>query len=83
MLVISSREFRDNQRKYLDMIDNNQHIIIQRGKNKAYVLSRVSEDDQYFMDPKVTAHVKEGIADYKAGRVVKMTREERKKMLDL
>lgn len=68
---------------FLDMIDNNQHIIIQRGKNKAYVLSRVSEDDQYFMDPKVTAHVQEGIADYKAGRVVKMTREERKKMLDL
>lgn len=83
MLVISSREFRDNQKKYLDMVDNNQHIIIQRGKNKAYVLSPVSEGDRYFMDPRIVSHVMEGIADYEAGRVVKMTREERKKMLDL
>ncbi|AWW33243.1 MULTISPECIES: type II toxin-antitoxin system Phd/YefM family antitoxin [Echinicola] len=81
MLVISSREFRDNQKKYLDMVDNDQHIIIQRGKDKAYVLSPVSESDEYFMDPKVMAHVREGIADYEAGRVVKMTKEERKKML--
>lgn len=83
MLVISSREFRDNQKKYLDLVDNNQHIIIQRGKDKAYVLSQVSEEDQYFMDPNVKAHIMEGIADYEAGRVVKMSREERKKMLGL
>lgn len=35
MLGISSREFRDNQKKYLDMVDNNEHVIIQRGKDKA------------------------------------------------
>jgi antitoxin YefM len=83
MIVISSREFRDNQKKYLDMVDNNQHIIIKRGKDKAYVLSPVSEEDRYFMDPEVKAHINEGIADYKAGRVVKLTREERKKLLGL
>jgi len=39
MLVISSREFRDNQKKYLDLVDQDEHIIIQRGRNKSYVLS--------------------------------------------
>ena len=36
MLVISSREFRQNQRKYFERVDNGEHIIVQRAKDKAY-----------------------------------------------
>ncbi|QDH79704.1 type II toxin-antitoxin system Phd/YefM family antitoxin [Echinicola soli] len=83
MLVISSREFRDNQKKYLDMVDNNQHIIIQRGKDKAYVLSPVSESDEYFMDPKVKEHVLKGIAQHKAGKTTKVDPQDFDKLLGL
>jgi len=83
MIVINSREFRDNQKKYLDMVDDNQHIIIQRGKNKAYVLSPINEDDQYFMDPKVKAHIMEGIAQHKAGQAVQLDKKDIKKLLGL
>jgi hypothetical protein len=45
MLVVSSREFRDNQRTYLDKIDNGIDILIQRGRNKSYKVSQVALDD--------------------------------------
>ncbi|ROO15061.1 prevent-host-death protein, partial [Flavobacterium psychrophilum] len=45
MIVISSREFRDHQKKYFDLIDTNEQVIVQRGKNKSYKLVPVLEDD--------------------------------------
>lgn len=83
MIVISSREFRDNQKKYLDMVDNNQHIIIQRGKDKAYVLSPVNEEDQYFMDPNVKAHISKGIEQHKTGKTTKIDPKDFDKLLGL
>lgn len=37
MVVISSAEFRNNMKKYLDAA-NNERVIIQRGKNESFVL---------------------------------------------
>jgi antitoxin (DNA-binding transcriptional repressor) of toxin-antitoxin stability system len=48
MLVISSREFRNNQAQYFNRVDNGEKIIVQRGKDKAYALTPVSEEDLYF-----------------------------------
>jgi PHD/YefM family antitoxin component YafN of YafNO toxin-antitoxin module len=48
MIVISSREFRQNQKKYFERVDKGEHIIVQRGRDKAYTLTPVSEDDMYF-----------------------------------
>jgi len=45
MLIISSREFRDKQVEYFDRADNGEQIIVQRGKNKAYTLIPVTEND--------------------------------------
>lgn len=45
MLIISSREFRDNQASYLDRIDSGEEILVQRGRNKAYKIIPVSEED--------------------------------------
>lgn len=83
MLVISSREFRDNQKKYMDLADNNQQVIIQRGKGKAYALTPVSERDRYFMDPEVTAEIREGIAQYRAGKTTKVNKADLDQLLGL
>lgn len=48
MVIISSREFREKQAEYMDLADNGEQIIIQRGKNKAYSLTPVLKDDLYF-----------------------------------
>lgn len=45
MLVISSREFREKQKHYLDRIDAGEEILLQRGKSKTYKISPVTEDD--------------------------------------
>jgi len=51
MLVVSSREFRDNQARYFDLADNRDQILIQRGKNKAYRLIPVTKDDYIYPIP--------------------------------
>lgn len=83
MLVISSREFRDNQKKYMDLADNNQQVIIQRGKGKAYALTPVSERDRYFMDPEVMAEIREGIEQYRAGKTTKVNKKDLDQLLGL
>lgn len=83
MLVISSKEFRDNQKKYFDLVDQNQQVIVQRGKDKSYVLVPISEEDRFCLDPKVIAEVKEEIEDFKAGRVKKVDKKDLNQLLGL
>jgi len=52
MRIVTSREFRDNQKKYLDMVDNKEQVIVKRSKNRAYKLVPVSEDDMLVDIPK-------------------------------
>ena len=43
MRIISSREFNDNQKLYFDLADQNEQIIVQRGKDKAFFLYRLTK----------------------------------------
>ena len=83
MLVISSGEFRDNQKKYMDLVDRNEQVIIQRGKEKAYALTPVGKEDKYFMDPKTLADIQEGINQYKEGNTIKVDQADLNKLLGL
>lgn len=51
MKIVTSREFRDHQKKYFEMVDNNEQIIVKR-KNRAYKLVPVSDDDMLVDIPK-------------------------------
>lgn len=51
MRIVTSREFRDHQKKYFEMVDNNEQIIVKR-KNRAYKLVPVSDDDMLVDIPK-------------------------------
>jgi len=68
MLVVSSREFRDRQKSYLDKVDAGTEILIQRGRNKSYKVTAVSEDDTLMTKEEFFAKIDEGIAEYKAGK---------------
>lgn len=83
MLVISSKEFRDNQKKYFDLVDQNQQVIVQRGKNKSYALVPIHEQDRFFLDPKVIEEVREGIEEYKSGKTIKVGKNELDQLLGL
>lgn len=83
MIKVSSREFRQNQKKYFDKVDAGEQIIIHRGKNKAYALTAISKDDVYFnaeMIDKIKRSVQQA-ADDETVRI--STSEEIKELLGL
>jgi hypothetical protein len=51
MIIVTSREFRDNQKKYFDMVDKNEQIVVKR-KNRAYKLVPVTDDNMLVDIPK-------------------------------
>ena len=69
MLVISSREFRENQKMYFDLVDNNEQVIVQRGKDKAYVLTPITEADRFFANPEVKARILHSLEQAKKGEL--------------
>lgn len=72
MLVISSREFRQNQRIYFEKADNGEQIIVQRGKDKSYALTPISEDDIYF-NADMVEKIKESLDQVAQGKVKTIT----------
>ncbi len=66
MLVISSREFRQNQKEYFERVDKGEHIIVQRGKDKAYALTPVSADDMYF-NAEMVKRIKQSLQEIEQG----------------
>ncbi len=72
MLVISSREFRQNQRIYFEKADNGEQIIVQRGKDKSYALTPISEDDIYF-NAEMVEKIKESLDQVEQGKVKAIT----------
>jgi len=83
MLVISSREFRENQKMYFDLIDKNEQIIVQRGKDKAYVLTPITDTDRYFANPEVKKRIKHSIAQAEKGKVTTLKKSGIKKLLEV
>lgn len=68
MLVVSSREFRQNQRLYFEKADKGEQIIVQRGKDKSYVLTPVDDENLYFNADMVT-RIKKSLNEAEKGDV--------------
>lgn len=83
MLIISSREFRQNQRMYFEKADNGEQIIVQRGKDKTYALTPIKEDDIYFNEDMVEK-IKKSAKQAKDGQFIEIsTSKEIKELLGL
>lgn len=75
MRIITTREFRENQKSYFDLAEK-EKVIVHRGKNRKPVLltpiEESEESDMYFSDPKVIASILRGIEDLKEGRIIRI-----------
>ena len=71
MIVVSSREFRANQRKYFNLARTNDVVITSRAHG-SYRLVPVSQDDTLIDTATLDAKIRQGIADYEAGKVYRM-----------
>ncbi|MDR1975301.1 MAG: type II toxin-antitoxin system Phd/YefM family antitoxin [Bacteroidales bacterium] len=79
MLVISTREFRQNQKAYFDQVDAGVDVLIQRGNNKSYKITSVKEDDTLMSEKEFFAKIDRSLQQYKEG---KYTSIKSKKALD-
>jgi len=68
MVIISSREFRDHLKKYFDLVDQNEQVIVQRGKDKAYVLVPVNDVDRLSVNEELIQTVQEAEAELSYGK---------------
>ena len=75
MVVVSSREFRANQRKYFDLARIKDVVITSRSHG-SYRLVPVSENDTLIDQATLDAKIRQGIADYESGRVHRMNEGE-------
>lgn len=71
MVVVSSREFRANQRKYFALARVNDVVITSRSHG-SYRLVPISESDTLIDRDTLYAKIRQGIADYESGKVHRM-----------
>lgn len=84
MLIVSSREFRDNQKKYFDSVDNGEQVIVQRGKDRSYKLVPVTNSDICMTEEEFYEKIGRSIQQAKEGNVLKVsTNDDLKKLLGL
>jgi antitoxin YefM len=76
MIIISSREFREKQKMYFDLVDKNEQVIVQRGKNKAYVLSPITDTDRYFADKAVKDRLNHSLHQAEKGELTTLKKED-------
>ena len=71
MVIVSSREFRANQRKYFDLARINEVVITSRSHG-SYRLVPISDGDTLIDHATLDAKIRQGIADYESGKVSRM-----------
>ena len=71
-MIISSREFRDNQKKYFDLADQNKQIIVQRGKDQAYVIVPLKDVDRLSVNDELIQTVQEAETEYQKQKTTKI-----------
>jgi hypothetical protein len=82
MIVINSREFRENQKKYFDLVDQNERVVIKR-KNKSYELTPEIKNDRFFYDPRIQERIAKSLQSLKEGKGIKLTEQEQEDLFGL
>jgi len=67
-MIISSREFRDNQRKYFDLVDQDEQVIVQRSKDRAYIIVPLNDSDRLSVNNELIQTVQEAEAEYRKSK---------------
>ena len=76
MLVISTREFREKQKSYLDKVDTGTEILIQRKRNRSYRIVPVTKEDTLMSKEEYFAMLDRGLQSIKEGKGKEYTLEE-------
>jgi PHD/YefM family antitoxin component YafN of YafNO toxin-antitoxin module len=72
MIVVSTSEFRNRQKNYLDKVDLGIEILIQRGKNKSYKIAPVTDDDTLLSKEAFFEKIDRSLQEAKDGKILSM-----------
>ncbi|MFA6831226.1 MAG: prevent-host-death protein [Bacteroidaceae bacterium] len=80
MIIVNSREFRENQKKYFDLAEV-QRVIIKRKDKFMELVSHGNtipegispSNDSYFDNPRNIEDIEKGLKQAKEGKIVKLT----------
>ncbi|MGY6520741.1 MAG: type II toxin-antitoxin system Phd/YefM family antitoxin [Mongoliitalea sp.] len=81
MIVISSREFRENQKKYFDLVDQNERVVIKR-RNKSYELTSEVKNDRFFENPEILDRIEKSLRSLEEGRGIRLSEDEQRKLFE-
>lgn len=83
MIIVSSREFRDKQRNYLDKVDEGIEVLIRRGKNKSYKITAISDEDALMSEEEFFKKIDKAKEEIEQGKSTTIkTKEELMSFLD-
>ena len=68
MLVISTRQFRDNQRQYLGRVINGEDVILKSRTEGSFKLVPILDDDTLMSKEQLNAIIEQGLQDIKNGK---------------
>lgn len=78
MRIITSREFRANQKKYFDMAEK-ETVFVSRRNGRPIIIKVAEEDD--LLSKEELSSIQRGLEDIKAGRIYEMKSGETLDML--
>lgn len=75
MVIVSSREFRTNQKKYFALALSND-VVIKSRNHGSYKLVPITDDDSVINADTLQAKIARGIAEFEHGKVVAISEGE-------
>jgi len=82
ILQVSSRQFREKQKTFLELADIGEQVVIKRRSKQAYLLTPINDDDLFFT-PEMLEKIDLSIQQAKNGKVKELTLELQKELLGL
>ena len=76
MLVISTREFREHQGKYLKKVKEGEDVVLKSRENGSFKLVPISEDDTLMSKEEFFNKLDQSLQQVKEGKTVRITSSE-------
>jgi antitoxin (DNA-binding transcriptional repressor) of toxin-antitoxin stability system len=76
MITVTSREFRTNQKSYLDQVAQGTDVLITRGKNEAFKITKVADDDTLMSKSEFYSMIKQALQEVEAEKTYAMLPDE-------
>ncbi len=71
----TSRQFRERQKDFFDMVDKGKKVVIRRGSKNAYLLTPISQNDLYFSEEMIQ-RIKDAEQEIKEGKGITIKSKE-------